>query len=80
MTALFNRQANGGKGQVVDLAIIEPILAVLGPQITEFDQLGIVQNRGGNRSVNNAPRNTYRTKDGKDAWIRKEQVVEILER
>ena len=22
----------------------------------------------------------YRTKDGKDAWIRKEQVVEILER
>ncbi|HEX5766917.1 MAG TPA: YgdI/YgdR family lipoprotein [Burkholderiales bacterium] len=22
----------------------------------------------------------YRTKDGKDAWIRKEEVVEILER
>ena len=22
----------------------------------------------------------YRTRDGKDAWIRKEQVVEILER
>jgi hypothetical protein len=22
----------------------------------------------------------YRTKDGKDAWIRKDQVVEILER
>jgi hypothetical protein len=22
----------------------------------------------------------YRTKDGKDAWIRKEQIVEILER
>jgi crotonobetainyl-CoA:carnitine CoA-transferase CaiB-like acyl-CoA transferase len=67
MAALFHRDARGGKGQVVDLAIIEPILAVLGPQITEFDQLGVIQQRRGNRSVNNAPRNTYRTKDGK--WV-----------
>ena len=52
-----------GKGQVIDLAIIEPILAILGPQPTVFDQLGIVQPRSGNRSVNNAPRNTYKTKE-----------------
>ena len=56
-----------GKGQVIDLAIIEPILAILGPQPTVYDQLGIVQPRSGNRSVNNAPRNTYKTKDGK--WV-----------
>jgi len=55
------------KGQVIDLAIIEPILAILGPQPTVYDQLGIVQPRSGNRSVNNAPRNTYKTKDGK--WV-----------
>lgn len=56
-----------GKGQVIDLAIIEPILAILGPQPTVYDQLGIVQPRSGNRSVNNAPRNTYKTRDGK--WV-----------
>ena len=32
-----------------------------------YDQLGTVQQRTGNRSVNNAPRNTYRTRDGK--WV-----------
>ena len=56
-----------GKGQVIDLAIIEPILAILGPQPTVYDQLGIVQPRSGNRSVNNSPRNTYKTSDGK--WV-----------
>lgn len=56
-----------GKGQVIDMAIIEPILTILGPQPSWFDQLGIVQERNGNRSVNNAPRNTYRTSDGR--WV-----------
>lgn len=67
MFALYHRDARGGKGQVIDLAIIEPILTILGPQPTVYDQLGIVQGRTGNRSFNNAPRNTYRTKDGK--WL-----------
>lgn len=52
------------RGQVVDMAIIEPILMMLGGGITAFDQLGWVQPRTGNRSVNNAPRNVYRTADG----------------
>lgn len=56
-----------GHGQVVDMAIIEPILTILGPQPTWFDQLGVVQERRGNRSVNNAPRNIYRTAD--DRWV-----------
>ena len=67
MFALYERDARGGTGQVIDLAIIEPILTILGPQPTVYDQLGIVQQRSGNRSVNNAPRNTYRTRDGK--WV-----------
>lgn len=56
-----------GRGQVIDLAIIEPILTVLGAQPTVYDQLGVVQQRMGNRSANNAPRNTYRTAEGK--WV-----------
>jgi formyl-CoA transferase len=66
MTALRAREATG-RGQVIDLAIIEPILTLLGPQIITYDQLGTLQERTGNRSHNNAPRNTYRTSDGK--WV-----------
>ena len=66
MTALHARTATG-RGQVVDLAIIEPILTVLGPQPTVYDATGQVQERTGNRSANNAPRNTYRTRDGR--WV-----------
>ncbi|GLY86714.1 CaiB/BaiF CoA transferase family protein [Actinoallomurus iriomotensis] len=66
MTALRARDASG-TGQVVDLSIIEPILTVLGGQPTAYDQLGIVPPRTGNRSVNNAPRNTYRCSDG--SWV-----------
>ncbi|MEU1114872.1 MULTISPECIES: CoA transferase [unclassified Streptomyces] len=66
MTALAARDRTG-QGQVVDMAIIEPILTVLGPQPLWYDQLGHVQARTGNRSTNNAPRNTYRTADGR--WV-----------
>ncbi|HEV8043986.1 MAG TPA: CoA transferase [Rubrobacter sp.] len=66
MTALRARDLTG-RGQVVDMAIIEPIFTILGPQPTVYDQLGVIQQRSGNRSVNNAPRNTYRTKDGE--WV-----------
>jgi crotonobetainyl-CoA:carnitine CoA-transferase CaiB-like acyl-CoA transferase len=66
LTALRARDTTG-RGQVVDLAIIEPIFTVLGPQPTVYDQLGVIQQRSGNRSVNNAPRNTYETKDGH--WV-----------
>ncbi|MBK0870194.1 CoA transferase [Saccharopolyspora sp. HNM0986] len=66
LTALRARE-HTGSGQVVDLAIIEPILTLLGPQIIAYDQLGVLQERTGNRSNNNAPRNTYRTRDG--GWV-----------
>jgi len=65
--ALRERARNGGRGQVVDLALIEPILTILGPAPSVYDQLGVVAGRHGNRSPNNAPRNTYRTSDGK--WV-----------
>jgi len=66
LAALAARRTSG-RGQVIDLALIEPLLFLLGPQISAFDQLGEVQPRTGNRSVNNAPRNTYRTADGR--WL-----------
>ncbi|GGS20365.1 CoA transferase [Streptomyces aureoverticillatus] len=63
MVALHARGATG-RGQVVDTTLVEPILHLLGPQISAYQQLGVVQRRSGNRSVNNAPRNIYRCRDG----------------
>jgi crotonobetainyl-CoA:carnitine CoA-transferase CaiB-like acyl-CoA transferase len=65
-TALRARDTTG-RGQVLDMAIIEPLLHLLGPQIIAYDQLGVLQPRTGNRSANNAPRNTYRCSDGR--WV-----------
>lgn len=66
MTALQARESSG-RGQVIDLAIIEPIVTLLGPGPIVYDQLGTVQPRTGNRSAHNAPRNVYRTAD--DRWV-----------
>ena len=67
LIALMHREKNKGKGQVIDLALIEPIVTLMGAQPIIYDQLGTMQQRHGNRSVNNAPRNTYKTKDNK--WL-----------
>lgn len=66
MVALHARERTG-RGQVIDMAIIEPILGLLGPQMTAYKALGVVPVRTGNRSSSNAPRNTYRTRDGR--WL-----------
>lgn len=67
MMALRHREVNGGGGQVIDMSILEPIMTAVGPGPTVYDQLGVVGERHGNRSTNNAPRNTYRTRDGH--WV-----------
>ncbi|BCJ68493.1 CaiB/BaiF CoA transferase family protein [Polymorphospora rubra] len=72
MMALWHRDRpdagdTAGTGQVIDMNLLEPIMTAVGPGPTVYDQLGVVGTRNGNRSVNNAPRNTYRTKDG--AWV-----------
>jgi crotonobetainyl-CoA:carnitine CoA-transferase CaiB-like acyl-CoA transferase len=63
----LHEKRRSGRGQVIDLAIYETLLTLLGPQVVNFDQLGIIQGRNGSRLPFTAPRNTYRTKDGK--WV-----------
>jgi crotonobetainyl-CoA:carnitine CoA-transferase CaiB-like acyl-CoA transferase len=65
MVALKGREVNGGKGQCIDLALYEPLFTLLGPQAVDFDQLGKIQERNGSLHSFTAPRNCYRTKDGK---------------
>lgn len=66
LMALRHRDATG-EGQVVDINILEPIMTAVGPGPTVYQQLGVIGQRNGNRSTNNAPRNTYLTKDQR--WV-----------
>jgi crotonobetainyl-CoA:carnitine CoA-transferase CaiB-like acyl-CoA transferase len=66
LTALYERSSSG-RGQEVDLSIIEPLLTLLEPQLITQDQLGRTLQRTGNQAEMNAPRGMYRTKD--DAWV-----------
>lgn len=54
-----------GLGQVVDLAIYETLLTLIGPHVVNYDQLGQIQERNGSRLPFTAPRNTYFTADGR---------------
>ncbi|HYH41567.1 MAG TPA: CoA transferase, partial [Burkholderiales bacterium] len=62
--ALREVEVNGGKGQVIDLPLLDPMFAVLGPQAANFRLTGKVKPRTGSRSTNAGPRNAYLCKDG----------------
>jgi formyl-CoA transferase len=64
MIALREVEKNGGRGQVIDLALLDPLFAILGPQAAHYRLTGKVKPRTGSRSTNSAPRNVYRCKDG----------------
>jgi formyl-CoA transferase len=64
MIALREVEMNGGRGQVIDLPLLDPMLAVLGPQAANYRLTGKVKPRTGSRSTNAGPRNVYRCKDG----------------
>ena len=66
LAALRARELTGA-GQVVDTNLVEPLALLVGPQVTAYDLFGELQQRTGNRSSHNAPRNVYRTAD--DQWV-----------
>lgn len=64
MFALWHRDVHGAPGQVIDLALYEPLFWLLGPQALVYDQLGIVPGRNGSSTEWTAPRNVYQASDG----------------
>ena len=64
LIALREVEVNGGKGQVIDLPLLDPLFHILGPQAANYRLTGKVKPRTGSRSTNSGPRNAYRTKDG----------------
>ena len=64
MIALREVEMKGGRGQVIDLPLLDPLFSVLGPQAANYRLTGKVKPRTGSRSTNTGPRNVYRCKDG----------------
>ena len=64
MVALREVEVNGGRGQVIDLPLLDPLFHVLGPQAANYRLTGQVKPRTGSRSTNSGPRNAYRCSDG----------------
>ncbi len=56
-----------GVGQVIDLSLLDPMLAVMDPQVANHRLTGVTKPRTGSRSTNSAPRNAYRTRDA--GWV-----------
>ena len=67
MMALYHRDVNGGEGQLIDINLIEPLARTIESSTLAFDQLGRIPGRVGNALPASAPRNAYRTSDGK--WM-----------
>ena len=67
MVALREVEVKGGKGQVIDLSLLEPIHSVIGADAAMYKAAGIIPKRQGSRSNITSPRNVYKTRDGR--WI-----------
>ena len=65
MVALREAERDGGKGQIVDLALLEPLYSILGPEALAYKLTGRVRPRCGSASHTASPRNVYETSDGK---------------
>jgi len=66
MFAVYERDQGGsGKGQEVDVSLFEPLFRLIEFQVIAFDQLNLVRERMGNRSMTDSPRNAYRTRDNR---------------
>ena len=56
---------HGGKGQVIDLPLLDPVISILGPDAAIHRVSGVLPQRTGSRSLTTSPRNVYGTSDGR---------------
>jgi crotonobetainyl-CoA:carnitine CoA-transferase CaiB-like acyl-CoA transferase len=64
LMALRHRDANGGQGQVVDVALYESVFNVMESLLPEYDAFGVVRERAGSALPGIAPTNAYACRDG----------------
>jgi len=64
LMALYHRDAKGGTGQVIDVALYECVLNLMEAAIPEFDLAGVKREREGMRLTGIVPSGTYPCADG----------------
>jgi crotonobetainyl-CoA:carnitine CoA-transferase CaiB-like acyl-CoA transferase len=65
--AVRNVEVNGGRGQVIDVSLLESVFSILGPEAAIYKLTGKVRRRVGSASEGTSPRNVYATRDG--GWV-----------
>jgi formyl-CoA transferase len=64
LMALYHRKVNGGKGQVIDVALNEAVFNVMESLLPEYSAFGVVREAAGGALPGIAPSNAYRCTDG----------------
>jgi len=64
LAAVREVETRGGKGQVIDLSLLEPMLAIMGPDVSNYAATS-VETEPGKKIA--SPRGSYRCKDG--LWV-----------
>jgi formyl-CoA transferase len=64
LLALYHRDARGGRGQVVDVALYEAVFNCMESLLPEYSAAGIVRGPGGSALPGIAPSNAYPCNDG----------------
>jgi crotonobetainyl-CoA:carnitine CoA-transferase CaiB-like acyl-CoA transferase len=65
MVALRQVEVEGGKGQVIDLPLLDPLFSFIATEAPIYRLTGEIRPRTGSRSETTSPRNVFRTKDGR---------------
>ncbi len=65
--AVRDIEVNGGRGQVIDLSLLDSIFSILGPEAAIHRLSGKIRRRVGSASESTSPRNVYATRDG--GWV-----------
>ncbi|MFZ9252518.1 MAG: CaiB/BaiF CoA transferase family protein [Hylemonella sp.] len=64
LTALYHRKVNGGRGQVIDVALNEAVFNVMESLVPEYSAFGAIREPAGSALPGIAPSNAYRCADG----------------
>jgi len=64
LLALYHRDAKGGQGQEIDIALYECVLNLMESTISEYDGAGVIRQREGMRLTGIVPSGTYPCADG----------------
>ena len=68
LAALYHRDATGdGRGQVIDVSLMESSFALLESAVPEYDRLGLIRGPSGTGLKGVAPSNIFKARDGK--WV-----------